>query len=71
MNWFGIFVDRLRALVHRDAVLHDIEEELRAHIEMEAEANQEQGMAPEQARTSAVRSFGNIGSIIGFHKALV
>jgi putative ABC transport system permease protein len=63
MNWFGIFVDRLRALVHRDAVLHDIEEELRAHIEMETEANQEQGMAPEQARISAVRSFGNVGSI--------
>ncbi|HSE20104.1 MAG TPA: ABC transporter permease [Pyrinomonadaceae bacterium] len=63
MNWLGIFFDRLRALRHRDAVLQDIDEELRAHIEMEAEANQEQGMAPEQARISAVKSFGNVGSI--------
>jgi len=63
MEWFGIFVDRIRALVRRDAVLHDIEEELQAHLEMESEANQEQGMSPDQARVSAMRSFGNLASI--------
>jgi putative ABC transport system permease protein len=63
MKWIGILVDRLRALMRRDAVLQDIDEELRAHIEMETEANCEQGMTPEEARLSAMKSFGNVGSI--------
>jgi hypothetical protein len=44
-------------------VLHDIDEELRSHLEMEAEANRELGMTPEEARLSATKSFGNVGSI--------
>ena len=36
---------------------------LRAHIEMETEANRELGMTPEDARRSAMKSFGNVGSI--------
>lgn len=63
MKWFGILVDRIRALRGRDAVLQDIDEELRAHIEMDAEANRELGMAPDEARLSAMKSFGNVGSI--------
>ena len=63
MNWFNVLVVRLRALLRRDAVLHDIDEELRAHIELEAEANRELGMAPDEARLSASQSFGNFGSI--------
>ena len=63
MKWLNILVARLRALVRRDAVLQDIDEELRAHIEMETEANREQGMTPEEARLSAMKSFGNVGSI--------
>ena len=56
-------MDRLRALFGRDRVIDDIDEELRSHIEMEAEANQELGMAPDEARREAVKSFGNAGSI--------
>jgi putative ABC transport system permease protein len=63
MNWINIFTTRLRALLRRDAVLQDIDEELRAHIEMETEANREVGMAPDEARLSATKSFGNFGSI--------
>jgi predicted permease len=63
MKWIGILMDRLWALVRRDAVLQDIDEELRAHIEMETEANREQGMTPAEARLSAMKSFGNVGSI--------
>ena len=44
-------------------MLQDIDEELRAHIEMEIEANRESGMTPEEARLSAMKSFGNVGSI--------
>ena len=38
MSWVSVLVDRIRALIHRDAVLQDIDEELRAHVEMEADA---------------------------------
>ena len=39
MKFFNVLTARLRALFQRDAVLHDIDEEMRAHIEMEIEAN--------------------------------
>lgn len=63
MRWLNVLVARLRALLWRDKVIHDIDEELRAHLEMETEANREMGMTPEEARLSAAKSFGNIGSI--------
>ncbi|HKY42654.1 MAG TPA: ABC transporter permease [Pyrinomonadaceae bacterium] len=63
MKWFNVLIARLRALFRRDAVLHDIDEELRAHIEMEIEANRESGMTPEEARLSATKSFGNVASV--------
>jgi len=63
MKWFNLLVVRVRALMRRDAVLHDIDEELRAHIELEAEANRELGMSPDDAQRTASKSFGNFGSI--------
>jgi putative ABC transport system permease protein len=56
-------LDRIRALIHRDAVLHDIDDELRSHLEMEADANREAGMSDEDADRAARKSFGNLGSI--------
>ena len=63
MRWLNVLTARLRALVWRDKVIHDIDAELRAHLEMEAEANREMGMTPEEARLSAAKSFGNVASI--------
>jgi putative ABC transport system permease protein len=63
MRWFNILKARLRALVLRDAVLEEIEDEMRSHVEMETEANIERGMAPEPARHAAMRSFGNLGLV--------
>jgi predicted permease len=63
MRWLNVLIARLRALLWRDQVIHDIDEELRAHLEMEAEANRELGMTPEEARLSAAKSFGNVASI--------
>ena len=63
MKWLNILVARVRALLRRDEVLRDIDEELRSHIEMETEANRELGMTPDEARLSATKSFGNVGSI--------
>jgi len=45
MQWLNILVARLRALAHREAVLEDIDEELRAHVEMETEALVERGVS--------------------------
>jgi len=36
---------------------------MKAHIELEAEANRERGMTAEAARRSAMESFGNVGSL--------
>jgi putative ABC transport system permease protein len=63
MRWVGILVDRVRALVQRDVVLEDIDEEMRSHIEMETEANRGRGMTLNEARLAAVKSFGNVGSV--------
>ncbi|HZF40261.1 MAG TPA: ABC transporter permease [Blastocatellia bacterium] len=58
MEWFNILRARLRALFRREIVLHDIEEELRIHVEMETETNIKRGMAPGEARDAALKSLG-------------
>ncbi len=63
MKFLNILIARLRALLRRDEVLNEIDEEMKAHIELEADANRERGMTPEEARRSAMESFGNVGSI--------
>ncbi|PYS81375.1 MAG: hypothetical protein DMF67_17170 [Acidobacteria bacterium] len=63
MRRLNILVARLRGLLGREAVIRDIEEELRFHVEMETRANVEKGMTPGEARLAALRSFGNVGSI--------
>jgi putative ABC transport system permease protein len=63
MKWFNVLMVRLRALRRRDAVLNEIDEELRAHMEMEIEANRELGMTPDEAHRSAAKSFGNLDSM--------
>jgi hypothetical protein len=60
MEWFSILMARLRVLFRRESVLRDIEEEVRAHIEMETETNIKRGMAPDEARVRALKSFGNV-----------
>jgi predicted permease len=61
MEWFNILRARLRALFRRESVLRDIEEELRAHVEMETETNIKRGMPTDEARAAALKSFGNPG----------
>jgi predicted permease len=63
MRWFRVAADRLRALLGREAVIGDIERELRAHVEMETEANVRRGMSPEEARRAARLSFGNYDGV--------
>ncbi|HEX7181629.1 MAG TPA: ABC transporter permease [Thermoanaerobaculia bacterium] len=63
MRQINILSSRLRALFGREAVIGDMDEELRLHVEMEAEANVGRGMPPAEARRAALRSFGNFDSV--------
>ncbi|HTG34067.1 MAG TPA: ABC transporter permease [Thermoanaerobaculia bacterium] len=63
MSLLKIFSARLYGLLRREAVIQDMAEEMRLHLEMETEANVERGMPPAEARRAALRSFGNLDSI--------
>ena len=45
----------------------DLDRELRSHLELEAEEQQETGLTPDQARLAARRSFGNVTLTKGPH----
>src|SRR5215510_8754953 len=64
MKWFRILRDRIRALRQREAVIDDIDREMRAHLELQVEANIRAGMSPEEARERAMRSFGNVNRAV-------
>jgi predicted permease len=58
MEWLRILMARLRAMRMRESVLQDIEEELRAHVEIAIEENLKRGLPPDEARAAALKSFG-------------
>jgi predicted permease len=44
----------------RKRMLHDLEMDIRDHLERETQDNMERGMSPEEARHAALRKFGNV-----------
>src|SRR5713101_6225623 len=52
-------LNRFTALFRGHKLDHDLDEELRSHLEMRAENNVAEGMSAEDARQDAVRRFGN------------
>ena len=60
MSMLRVVSARLHGLLRREAVIGDIDEEMRLHIEMQTEENIEKGMSPAEARRAALRSFGNL-----------
>jgi len=50
----------IRRLIHRRRADRELDEEIRAHLEMEIEKNIADGMSPEDARLAARRSFGSV-----------
>src|SRR5262245_27634959 len=50
----------VRRLIHRRSAERELDEEIRAHLEMEIEQNIADGMSPEDARLAARRSFGSV-----------
>jgi predicted permease len=53
----------LRALFARDAVERELDDELRLHLELEAEKRRREGLPPEEARRRAAVSFGGFESV--------
>ncbi len=55
----GVMV-RLRALLHPRTTEHDLDEEIRFHIELETEKNVRLGLSPAEARRRALVAFGGV-----------
>ncbi len=51
---------RLRGLFGGSGRVDDLNEEIRAHLELEADENREAGMTADEARFAARRTFGNV-----------
>lgn len=59
MRWLTRLVMRTRMLFRRGREARRLDDELRFHFEREIAENISSGMSPEDARSSALRSFGN------------
>src|SRR5262245_41739832 len=53
------FWRKLLFFLRRGRFDRELEEEMKFHLEMKAEANRRAGMSPEEARYAAQRQFGN------------
>jgi len=62
-RWFDVARLRLRSLARHAAVESELERELGFHLDRETEANQDLGLAPEEARRAALRRLGGVAQI--------
>jgi predicted permease len=60
MRAMDILKLRLRALARGGRLEHELDEELRTHLDAEIDALVEGGVSPEAARTRALRAFGGV-----------
>jgi len=60
MSWLLVFASLIRGLFFNRQLERELDEELRAHIEMATEENLRKGMNAEEARYAARRAFGGI-----------
>lgn len=60
MSWIRAAISRMRGVFKRRRVERDLENEVRFHLAMQSEDNVRAGMNPEEARYTALRSFGAI-----------
>ena len=60
MTWLRVLTARLFGRINRDRLDDEFEEELRFHLEMEADMNLRRGMTPQQARRAARVRLGGI-----------
>src|SRR5262245_12903983 len=60
MRWKQELSFIIRRLIHRRSAERELDEEIRAHLELEIERNVADGMSHEDARLAAMRSFGSV-----------
>src|SRR5262245_19310021 len=60
MSLFSDIVERLRALAFRRQDERDLDDELRFHLEMEAEEMRRTGIAPQEIRRRTVLALGGV-----------
>ncbi|MBZ0257204.1 ABC transporter permease [bacterium] len=63
MNFWRNAQSRLKALFRKRELDAEMDEEMRAHIEMRTQQNIEDGMTPDEARYAALQQFGWVESI--------
>src|SRR6266550_7784312 len=63
MNWAHKLRLRFRALFQKEKLDARMDEEMRSHVELRAQANIDAGMSPQEARFAALRQFGWTESI--------
>ena len=60
MRGLRAFLHRLRALLLRDRLERELDDEIRSHLEMQAEENRRRGMSPDEAWRAARRRFDGV-----------
>ncbi len=60
MDWIRTLLSRCGGLFQRQRLDSDLDDELRAHIDLAIQENLALGMSSEKARTAALRSFGGV-----------
>src|SRR5580658_3914861 len=60
MDTMRVFLSRCAALLGKRKLDEELDEELRAHIDLAVDEKVRQGMTRQQARTAALREFGGV-----------
>ena len=60
MEWVRVVLSRCGAFLRRQKLDEDLDEELRAHIDLAIEENVKRGMNAQEARRVAMREFGGV-----------
>jgi putative ABC transport system permease protein len=63
MTWLRVFMRRVRGLFLKRKLEQELEDEIRAHLEMQTEDNLRQGMSADEARLAALRKFGGVEQV--------
>jgi hypothetical protein len=63
MDWMRTLLSRIRSVFRSPQLDADLDEELKAHIDLAIAENLQQGMTAEKARTAALRAFGGVTQI--------
>jgi len=63
MTQLRILLSRLVGLFRKGSLEHDLDDELRFHVEMETADNLRKGMSPDDAHAAALRRFGGVTQV--------